>query len=124
MTGRKKEQKCECLEEEVDLAALDTVLDWKTYFQPDPNADPIEPIAGGEAAQPGSSSTVKQEPRPPTQAELRTRFDQQRMVGPQQAMTKRQKRARRTQLLESGYRIFTTEIMQADSLSCHLDISP
>ena len=122
--AKKKMTRTECLEEEVDLAALDFLLDWKTYLQSESSDDPPEPIAGGEAAQPGSSSTGSQKPPPPTRQELRRRFDQLRMVGAQEATTMRQKRARRTQLVESGYRVFTTDLLQADSHRCHVDISP
>ena len=121
--GSKKGKNTECLEGDIDLAALDTVLDWKTYFEPDPDADLPEPIAGEDAAQPSSSSGAR-EPPPPTQDQLRRAFDQERMVGNMKAETKRQKRARRVQLLESGYRIFTTDVLQADSLRCQLDIKP
>ena len=91
---------------------------------PEPIDDPPEPIAGGEAAQPGSSSTGPQGAPPPTRQELRRRFDQLRMAGAQEATTMRQKRAGRTRLLESGYRVFTTDLLQADSHRCHVDISP
>ena len=124
--GSKKGQKTECLEGNIDLAALDTVLDWKTYFAPDPNADWPEPIAGQEAGQPSSASSacLGQEPPAPTQEQMRRAFAQERMVGLQVAETKRARRARRMQLLESGYRIFTTDVCEADSFRCQLDIQP
>ena len=118
-----KAKKTECLEEEVDLAALDNALDWLTLFVPAPNADPPEPIAGGDAAQPGSSSGAA-EPPYPAQAHMRRAFDDERMVGNQKAETKRQKRARRAQLRDAAFRIFTTDVSQAGSLRCQLDIKP
>ena len=121
--AKKKEKKTECLENDVDLAALDKVLDWKTYFEPDPDADLPEPIAGEDAAQPSSSSGAW-EPPPRTQDQMRRAFGQERMVGNMKAETKRQKRARRGQLLESSFRIFTTDVLQADSLRCQFDIKP
>ena len=124
--GSKKGKKTECLEGNIDLAALDTVLDWKTYFAPDPNADWPEPIAGQEAGQPSSASSAGagQEPPAPTQEQMRRAFAQGRMVGTQVAETKRARRARRMQLVESGYRIFTTDLLEADSFRCQLDIQP
>ena len=124
--GRKKGKNTECLEGNIDLAALDTVLDWKTYFAPDPDADWPEPIAGQEGAQPSSASSawLGQEPPAPTQEQMRRAFAQERMVGKQVAETKRARRARRMQLLESGYRIFTTDVCEADSFWCQLDIKP
>ena len=107
--------------EEVDLAALDWVLDWKTFFEPAPGTDvPPEPIAGGTSAA-ASSTSGGAEARRLRQEVLRRLFDQGRMVGEEETLSKRQKRARRGQLLESGYRIFTTDVEQADSFRCQLD---
>ena len=110
----------ECLEE-VDLAERGEELDWKTYFEPDPGAeDPPEPIAGGQGAA-SSSAAPQATPRTWTQEEMRRAFHQQRMVGGQETETKRQRRARRTQLLESGHRIFTTDPCEAGSGRFQLD---
>ena len=112
----------ECLEEDVDLAALDHVLDWKTYFEPDPQAELPEPIAGSAAA--GGSSASSAWDSSVSQDTLQRSFHQMRMTGPEKTLSKRQKRARRTQLLESGYRIFVTDVVQADSFRCQLVTQP
>ena len=116
--------KTDCLEE-VDLATLDCELDWKTYFEPDPATEvPPEPIAGGHAAGASSSAAAEAAPRTWTQEEMRRAFHQQRMVGEAEATSKRQRRIRRSQLLESGHRIFTTDVVQADSFRFQLDTNP
>ena len=119
-----KAKKTECLEEEVDLAQLDNVLDWLTLFAPaDPDAEPPEPIAGGDdAGQPSSSSSAPPPSPYPGQQYMQHAFHQECMVGEQKPETKRQKRARRAQLRDSGFRLFTTDVIQARSLRCKFEI--
>ena len=103
--------------EEVDLAAVEWVLDWKTLHQKQPGVElSSEPIAGESGGAASSSSSAPK--AAPTQAQLQHSFDQRRTVGEEVALTKRQKRARRAQLLDSGHRVFTEDVCQADSFLC------
>ena len=113
-TGKLQTQ---CLEE-VDLAAMDFVLNWKTYFQPGKDeALSSEPIADGSAPGASSSSSGAVEPRKLTQEEMQHMFDQRRMVGDEETTSKRSRRQRRAQLLQSGQRCFTQDVLQAGSFS-------
>ena len=121
-----KKGNTEDLTGDIDLAALESSFDWKTYYEPDPDAPPWpEPIAGqGGSSSSGAASSAWLGPEPPSQDRMRQAFAQERMVGKQQAVTRRQKRARRQQLRDSGYRIFTSDLQGADSFRCQLVIKP
>ena len=103
---------------------MDNVLDWLTLFLPDEEAKPPEPIAGGPAGYPSSSSSSTAAPPPYFPQDYFSRnFDDERMVGTQPAETKRQKRARRAQLRDAGFRVFTADVTQAGSFGVNSILS-
>ena len=98
--------------DEPNLSGADAdVLDWRTFYCED--AQPMRPPAGFDPdGPPRQSLPVRERPHRAAQ-EMQEAFDRERMVGPEQPTTRRQRRKRRAQLTDAGFRIFTNVIFEA-----------
>ena len=88
-------------------------FDWLTLYR-ESQTPQVEPVATCSTVATRNKIRLYDPKYSRSQAEMEHAFDVKRMVGEEEATTKRQKRQKRRYIGDSGFRLFTSDVWEAD----------